>query len=277
MIKFKPFGKKYDFKENILTCDYPEYMTTSLKDWLWDVLKKNDKVATANSYLTHNSCYIKPDFLNILCIKFREKFPQEWSSFIIFTFQDSLRTSNILAFFLQNFANGYDANQLEYFLSEGGSAYEVILSDKKTSEYDKGVYNLIERVPEVVKKQSNRAISDNDLLQEAWTFCYSINPDYEKVVTRCCDFLETYFKKIYFLNDPKPQLKKFIHSFETTPNVLSYKGDSIVEPKSNLTSLLKEASNIRGQHTGGQGRKPTKPEAEFVLHTTIYIWNLHQK
>jgi len=44
-----------------------------------------------------------------------------------------------------------------------------------------------------------------------------------------------------------------------------------------LTSLLKEASNNRGQHTKGKGRIPTKNEAEFVLNTTILVWNLHQK
>jgi hypothetical protein len=100
---------------------------------------------------------------------------------------------------------------------------------------------------------------------------------YEKVVSRSCDFLEKFLGTKYFPQDPKPQLKKFVHAFEADPSKLSYKGDSLVKPKSGITSLLREASDIRGQHTQGKGRKPTRQEAEFVLHTTIYVWNLHQK
>ena len=35
------------------------------------------------------------------------------------------------------------------------------------------------------------------------------------------------------------------------------------------------AMNVKVQWDG-KGKKPTKEEAEFVLHTVIYIWNLHQ-
>lgn len=195
----------------------------------------------------------------------------------MFILSDRERTTNFITLCLQNFADKDNANELEFILSQGGSAYEVIKKDKFASEYAKGGYELAERVSEVVKKQSEQALEGSELLNEAWDSCFSRSPDYEKVVSRSSDFLEAFLGEIYFPTDTKPQLKKFVHAFERNPEILDYKGDSVVDPKSNRTSLLKEASNIRGQHTAGKGRKPTKEEAEFVLHSTIYIWNLHQK
>jgi hypothetical protein len=277
-MKFKPFGNQYDFTKETLIKSFPDYFVDPLDTWLWNVLKSANVAKVSNGYYsTGDRRYLTTEFINRSQIFLREVIPQHWNEFVNYVFSNEDRTANIIALCLQNFANANDAVRLEIILSQGGSGYEVTTTDKGASEYAKGVYDLIERVSPIVKDQSEKALSENEVLSQAWTFCYSRNPDYEKVVSRSCDFLEGYLGKIYFPKDGKPQLKKFVHAFEQTPAVLRYKGDTIVDPKSNLTSLLKEASNIRGQHTRGKGRVPTKQEAEFVLHTTIYIWNLHQK
>jgi hypothetical protein len=130
-------------------------------------------------------------------------------------------------------------------------------------------------VPELVHEQAKNALDENSLLLDAWLSCYGRDPDYEKTVSRCCDALERFFKDKYWPKDPKPQLGKFVAQFSQTPDILNYKGMSLIDPKNLVTDLLKDFPNIRGQHTAGKGRKPTPDEAEFVLHTTIYLWNLH--
>jgi len=276
-MKFKPFNNKYSFPDNELIADFPNYLRDPIEDWLLRILTNAGVVKTINHYMSRGQKYLVSAFINNLQIIFRERFPRDWSEMMEFIFQNRDRTANFLAFCLQNYADAADAVQLEYILSKGGSIYTVVKTDKDASNYKKGVYDLVERISPVIKKQSRRAITDNEILMEAWLFCYSRAPDYEKVVSRCCDFLEGYLGKKYFPKDPKPQLKKFIHLLEDAPEKLIYKGSTIVKPKSLLLSLLREASNIRGQHTLGKGRKPTKEEAEFVLHVTILIWNLHQK
>lgn len=267
-MKFKPFSAKYHFSKETLIRNFPDFILLPLRNWFTGVLQYTNFI---------RSGYLTDDFRDRLQLFFREIFPQTLAEMLSFVLRDVDRTTNFIAFCLQNAANQDDADILEYILSQSGSAYQVVKIDKVATNYERGVYDLIERVQPAVKQQSEKALNQNDQLQEAWLVCYSRNPDYEKVVSRCSDFLEGFLGKLYFPKDPKPQLKKFVHSFENTPTILNYKGSSIVSPKSHLTSLLKEASNIRGQHTNGQGRKPTKQEAEFVLHTTIYIWNLHQK
>lgn len=250
-------------------------MRQPIANWFWEVLGDNSMVFASSSYARKQ--WLSESFRDSLQVRFREEFPPAWPDVLAFTFGDRDRTTNFIALCLQNFANQNEAYKLEVILSQGGSAYEVIKTDKSASEYDEGVYDLAERVSEVVKKQSEQALEDSELLKEAWDSCFSRSPDYERVVSRSSDFLEAFLGKIYFPDDTRPQLKKFVHAFERKPEILDYKGDSVVDPKSNLTSLLKEASNIRGQHIAGKGREPTKEEAEFVLHSTIYIWNLHQK
>lgn len=269
-MKFKPFSEKYNFQDSVLVKDFPDYTLSPIAEWLLSVVPNENVENRLGTY------YLEDDFRHSLNITFREVFPKEWEAFVNFAFADIERTCNILAFFLQNFADESGAKLLEDILSQGGSAYTVVKTDRKASEYDTGVYDLAERVPTAVKKFAQKALDDNDLLMEAWNNCYSRKPDYEKVVSRSCDFLESFLGKLYFPKDLKPQLKKFVHALEKKPNILNYKGKSIVDPPSLLTDLLKEASNIRGQHTRGKGRKPTEDEAVFVLHTTIYIWNLHQ-
>jgi len=276
-MKFKPFSQKYSFSSDVLTKEFPGYFEDPIDGWMWKILNSANVVDfNYDAYQISHRKYIKSAFLNRLQIYFREELPQYWGEASRFIFENPERTANFLSLCLQNFADQDDADELEYILSTGGSAYEVVRTDKEASEYDKGVYELVERVSQVVKKQAEIILAEDELMQEAWNYCYSRSPDYEKVVSRSCDFLENFLGKVYVPNDKKPQLKKFVHEFEEKPSKLKYKGASIVDPKSNLTDLLKNASDIRGQHTKGKGRKPTKEEAEFVLHTTIFIWNMHQ-
>ncbi len=270
---FKRVGQKYKFDDQQLFKDFPDYMHRPIADWLWEVLEDRAGVIILPTY---DNAQLSQEFCNVLQIEFREVFPAEWDDFIEFVLGDADRTANLIALCLQKFAIEENEAKLEYILAQGGSGYEVVKTNSEASAYEKGAYDLSDRVSKVVKEQSDAAIESNQLLEEAWRHCFSRNPDYEKVVSRCSDFLEQYLGKKYFPKDKRPQLKKFVHAFESDPEKLSYKGDTVVSPKNNITSLLKEASNIRGQHTGGQGRKPSKHEAEFVLHTTIYVWNLHQ-
>ncbi len=139
--------------------------------------------------------------------------------------------------------------------------------------FDKGNADLVERVPTIIREASESAINGEVQLREAWASCYSVNPDYEKTVSKCCDVLEKIWRDKYFPKDPTPNIAKFVASFKTDASKLSYKGSSIADPKNLLTNLAEKFSSIRGQHTAGTGRAPTKEEAEFVLHYSIFVWN----
>ncbi len=276
-MKFKPFSKKYNFIQDVLIKDFPQYLHDPVDDWLWRVLNSANVVGVDDSYLTRSKRYIKTAFLNRLQIYFREVFPQYWDQFITFIFSDSDRTSNFLAFCLQNFADQDDALQLEYILSQGGSGYEVTKTQKDANEYEEGVYDLTERVPDLVKNQSMQAIDENDLLMEAWIHCYARNPDYEKVVIKCQNFLEHFLRDTYEPENTKPQLGKIIGNLKSSSQKLKYKGESVLPDKKIILSLIDNIPQFRGMHTAGTGKSPSKEDAEFVLHTTIYVWNLHQK
>jgi hypothetical protein len=270
-MKFKPFNNAYEFKENRLIETFPDYLLKPLASWFFEVLHYQNALDRDSMYT--DQYYLKTAFRNEMQILFHESFPQKWQDFLGFIFANKNRTANFLALCLQNYTRRSQANGLEYILREGGSAYQVSATDKNASEYDTGMYDLTMRVPSEVVAASESALK-NSLLHEAWQLAYARKPDDEKVVSKCADFLEGYFKQKYFPNDPKPQLKKFVHAFQTMPETLSYQGDTLITPKSRLTDLLVDVSNIRGQHTQGQGRLPTHDEAIFVLHTTILIWNL---
>jgi len=266
-MKFIPITNGYTHDPELLTKKFPAYLRKPLTSWVFQLLDLRGHIG--DGYTSNTRKYVKDSIINSLHIFFREEFPIGWIDFISFIFFDDERTANFLAYILQNFGNSHNAAKLENILSIGGSGYTVYENDDK--------YTLTDRVSNIIEKMSLDALNKNDLINEAWLNCYSRNPDYEKVVSRSSDFLESFLRDIYFPDDTRPQLLKFVNSFEKNPKVLEYKGSNLVEPKNMLTSLLKEASNIRGQHTKGKGRIPTKNEAEFVLNTTILVWNLHQK
>ncbi len=269
-MRFKPFTTKYDFTDKELVTDFPSYFAQPLFSWFFEAIRYDNLL---DHDTTYGQYYLKTGFLNRLQVTFHESVPQKFTDFVDYILGDSDRTANYLALWLQNYAKQAHAAKLEYILSQGSSAYQVSLVDKNASEYDAGVYDLVMRVSDEVKKGSADALKNN-ILAEAWQLAYSRKPDDEKVVTKCCNFLEGYLGKKYFPKDPKPQLKKFVHAFQAKPTSLRYLGDTIVKPKNTLTDLLVNASDIRGQHTEGKGRTPTHDEAIFVLHATIFIWNI---
>jgi hypothetical protein len=164
---------------------------------------------------------------------------------------------------------------MEYVLATGGSAFAVMMSPGDLQNYQTGIADIVERVPEVVREGSKEVLDTNTLIREAWHSCYSRNPDYAKTVSKCVDALEGLFKDKYFPKDQQPSLGRFLNDFLTTPTRLSFQGDMLLDPKSMLTELAQQFTPIRGHHTSGTGRVPTKEAAVFVLHYSIFVFQIH--
>jgi len=272
-MNFKPVTKKYNHSGDTLVEDIPGYMMRPISDWILNLLDESG-IFLRPDYNSEAS--VDKSLTNKLNVLFREHFPNTYKEFINFVFADADRIINFLAFCLQNLAYQNRAEELEQILADGGSAWAVMSTDKSGTNYQKGIYNLVSRVPEVVQTAASSALQGEELLREAWIACYSRNPDYEKTVSKCTDVLEGLFRNKYFPKDPKPALNRFVKDFDASPLQLIYKGSSIVDPKNLLTGLAKNFISIRGQHTKGTGRAPTKDEAEFVLHYSIFVWNIQR-
>jgi hypothetical protein len=258
----------------ILTKDFPEYLFGQLERLFTQALRQEGYLVYKQDEYYNYVLRLNDDFHNALCTIFKESCPEDWDNFIDFIKQDTEKTKHFIIFVISiiSYQKNDTINKLENILRRNDSAYKVAYNTKQQD------FKLEDRVPSIVEKQSKKALSDNDLLNQAWVKCYnSKNQNYDGVVRDCCSFLETFLGELYFPNDPKPQITKFIKDFEQNPDKLKYKGSTIVDPKNTISSLLKNIANIRGDHTGnrGNGRYPTSEEAEFILHTTIYIWNLH--
>lgn len=268
---FKPVTPKYIFNGSDLTREFPPHMQIPIATWIKSVLK-NASIWSGASYRA-----IDEDFLNNLDLLLREPvpFPRDHGDFLSFVMANSERIINVVALCLQNYANPFEANAMEHILSVGGSAYAVMMNSADLHTYDTGVANIVERVPEMVRNGSQEVLDANVLIKDAWHSCYSRNPDYAKTVSKCADALEGLFKKNYFPNDQIPSLGKFLKDFTSNPAKLSFQGDTLVNPKNTLTELAQQFIPIRGHHTSGTGRVPTKEEAVFVLHYSIFILQIH--
>jgi hypothetical protein len=274
-MRFKPFSEKYDFSKSELTEQYPSYLRRPIAQWIHDLVSDNELGYVVSSF-NSNIASLKPGFVNNLNTLLRESLPADFGNFTETIFGDDELTSNFLALLLQNICKGADAVQLESILSNGGSAFAVEKVDKSAGSYDAGAYDLVKRVPEVVAAQAAQALTSNDLLKEAWNAYYSRNPDYDKTVNKCCDALEHVLRDKYEPNNRKPQLGMLLKNLQATPSKLSFKGDTLLSDKAELIDLISSATQVRGSHTAGTGRTPTSEEAEFILHCTILIWNMHQ-
>ena len=270
-MKFKPVTKKYDYSSETLSEQIPPYIQTSISDWIFDILRRESFYIPADY---SGPAYIDSVFINRINVLFREIFPREWSNFIDFLFEDNDRSINFLAFCLQNIVYPENANRLEKILSDSGSAWAVLSTIAEAQSYQKGVFDIVRRVPDITKEVSQIALDNEILFRDAWIACYSRNPDYEKTVTKSVDVLEGMFRDKYFPKDSKPVLTKFIKSIQESAELISYKGDTLINPKSLPVSMLEKFITVRGQHTKGTGRLPTKEEAEFVLHYSIFLWNI---
>jgi hypothetical protein len=271
-MKFKPVTENYEFDAEELRDDYPDYLQIPIATWIKNVLYANSLwYITGNIYKSEK---ISDEFINELNITFREVFPREPMIFLQFVLEISSRTTNILGLCLQNYANTEQSQSLEEILSTGGSAYSVMITSK--SPLGKGVADIIMRVPTVVAESSNEALESDSLIREAWHACYSRNPDYSKTVSKCVDVLEGLLRDKYFSKTEKPNLTSFVKDLALNPTKLSYKGDDLISPPNLLIDLSKNFIPIRGQHTNGTGKNAAREEAEFVLHYTIFVWNLHR-
>ena len=258
----------------VLIKTFPDYLFGQLEKWFTQVLRQEGFLVIKQDEYYNNVLRLNDDFHDALCTIFKASCPEDWDKFLDFIKQDTEKTKQFIIFVISiiSYQKNDTINNLESILRRNGSAYKVAYNTKQQD------FKLEDRVPSIVENQSKKALSDNELLNQAWVKCYnSKNQNYDGVVRDCCSFLESYLGELYFPNDKKPNISRFIYDFEANPDKLKYKGDSIVDPKSTITSLLKNIANIRGDHTGdkGSGRYPTPEEAEFILHTTIYIWNLH--
>ena len=268
---FKPVTQKYIFDRSDLTREFPLYLQTPIATWIQSVLR-NASIWSGASYRA-----ISSEFLNDLDLLLREPvpFPRDHREFLSFVMSDSDRIINVVALCLQNYARPPEAFNMERILSTGGSAYAVMLNAGELQSYDRGVADIVERVPEAVREGSKEVLDANSLIREAWHSCYSRNPDYAKTVGKCVDALEGVFKVNYFPKDPRPTLGKFLNDFAANPTKLSFQGDTLLNPKSILTEMAQQFTPIRGHHTSGTGRVPSKEEAVFVLHYTIFVLQIH--
>lgn len=274
MKKFIPFGEKYKFNDGVLIKTFPEYFSESIERWLWDVLLRESILYVGSDMDGIPPCIVD-SFKNKLQISFREIFPSEWRDFYAVVYGDTDRLTNFLAYCLQSFAYGPDADRLDLILSAGGSAYSTYKVDKKAGDFLKGNYNLTYRVPAMIQTIADKALKQNELLNNAWMHCYSRNPDYEKVVKSCQNFLEGFLRDLYEPKNTRPQLGKLIGNLKASKK-LNYKGSAVLCDKNVILLLIDNMAQYRGMHTAGTGKNPGREEGEFFLHATIFIWNLHQ-
>ena len=272
-MKFKPFSSTYDFSKTELSEIYPNHFHTPIAKWIYDIFDDNH-LGHSRGYYSSISV-IKTPVLGNFNVIFRKSFPEDITEFINNILSDSELTSNFLALMLQNYAAGKEAVALEIILSNGGSAYKVVQTDKAAGSYDKGVYDLERRVPELIVNQAKPALNVSEQLQVAWKAFYSLNPDYEKTVNQCCDALEHLLRDTYEPRNVTPQLGMLLKNLQSKPDKMNFKGDTLFSDKSDILKLISESTKIRGTHTAGTGRKPTSKEAEFILHSTILIFNMH--
>lgn len=272
-LNFKPLAKKYNFKNEVLYMDMPNHMQKATIRWMHDVLKDARRLET--STYTNRGEYITTGFMESLEVHLRETYPQYWNDFVDFVFGDLDRELTLLQWCLNYFADEREANSLEWILSNGGSGYSVLKLNKDQSEYTDGGYDLVERVPEVVKKASEEAISSNEKLMAAWVACYGKNPNYKEVVQQTQNVMEELLRDTYLPKDTKAQLGKLIGDIKAGKK-LTFKGSALLSDSNVMLDLINKFPEYRGIHTGGTGKTPNKEIAEYALHTAIYLWGLHQ-
>lgn len=268
-MKFKPFTKSFDFHESSLLDDFPEYLMVPVAHWI-------EKYLDERGWLYRGS--IDSDFADNLRVHLRRNFPEGWREFIMEVLEDSETTTNLLALLIQN-CNALDmAQELENILKIGGSAYKVEITVTKVNEHTRSYdYEFVHRVHQIVQDTAVKALSSNKMLRKAWNSCYRHNPDYPDTVRQCCDLLEHLLRDTYEPKNRTPQLGMLLKNLQAKPSKLSFKGDDLLANKETLINLVEKATTIRGGHTAGTGRSPTADEAEFILHATILIWNMHQR
>ncbi len=275
-MKFKSVTGVHDFSGDALTKDFRSFMELPLFDWALALLRRVNVIDDPDGmYLRYYR--LDPGFRNTLNLIFRRSFSDRWSELETVVLSDPNLTADFFGLCLQNYARQGEAENLESVLAASGSGWRVVKVDDSVGEYGEGGYDLQDRVPPVVALQAQEALAGNNVLLNAWGSCYSRSPDYTKTVIECQNVLEGLLRDKYEPKNTKPQLGKLIGNLKAAPTKISFKGDSVLTGKELLLSLIENVPAFRGMHTAGTGKAPTKQEAEYVLHTTIYIWNLHEK
>lgn len=272
---FTPLSKRYVF-DDTLSMDIEDHLKEPIANWIQAVLKDMRIYVEQSAWGPSSSpAHITAAFKEILQVQLREVFPQKWGNFIEFVMNDKDRMLTIIQWCLVNCAKQATAEQLEWILSGGGSGYAVKKVKLNASEYDRGAYDLVERVPEVVKTASKQALIANDELMKAWFACYGVKPNYNEAVGACQNVLETMLRDKYLPKDAKAQLGKLIGDIKAGKQ-LSFVGSEILPEPNIMLELINTVPAYRGLHKAGTGQDATKSVAEYVLHTTIYLWNLHE-
>ena len=173
-MKVDPIGDKYKFSDALDMNMPTPHLKTPLKRWLFNVLD-NYHPKGITKILGYSDTYKLSNFVhNDLQISFREEFPNDYHQFIQYTFSDRDRCLVVLQKCLNEYASTKATKDLENMLDEVGSGYQAITV--------KNHHNLVERVPEIVKKASSKALSGDDRLMSAWVSCYGRDPNYKNVV-----------------------------------------------------------------------------------------------
>ena len=273
---YQPFIKKYDLDAAARTDQFPEYFREQLSGWIWNQFAEP----------TAEKSELSDDFLGQLQIIFRQMLPSnKWYAFLEFLFSSSDNVCHLLDYCLQHTATDDQAHELQRLLNVGGSAFTIAPREQTAGEKEAtvGHFRLAWRNPRIINQAAHAAIDHNELLCQAWNLCYGLQPDYAQTVIKCTDFLEHFLRDRYQPDNAKPQLGQLIGDLRAQNGAqLSFKGDDILAAMPNhggkalLLRLIDQFPKYRGLHTAGDGVAPTKQDAEFVLHTTIYLWDLHQ-
>jgi hypothetical protein len=274
-MSFKPFTEKYRFDKSILTEDFPDYLAEPVSVWLYRSLDRHDLLETKQTKSYRTDEFLVPSFRHTLQLDFQRTFSSNARLFVNEVLGDSELFCNILAYVLQNHSTVSEARDLERILRMGSSAYMVMEMGDDLSDWQRGVCNLGWRVPAVVQEEAREALAANELLKDAWNECYKRTPNPSLCVSKCTDFFEGFLRDLYSPDEERtPPIVRYVKDFEKDPSELVFKGSDFLEDKSKVIALMEGTSKIRAEHTTGKGRPATYDEAVFVLHTTIYLWNL---
>lgn len=271
-MNFKPLSKKYQF-DDTLAMDFPVFLHQPLAKWLYSLLTDKRRVVGPDGLYIHDA-YLTDNFREALHINFRESFPSDWNEAINFILADMDRTTMMLQWCLNNYANGDFADRLEWILGTAGSGYAVLKTDVSASEYAEGVYDLVERVPTSIKQMAEAALNSNDGLLNAWRACYGRSPNYNEAVQICQNVLEQLLRDTYLPKDAKAQLGKLITDVRAG-KTMSFKGSNTLKDPNSTLNLIENVPQYRGMHKAGTGKDADKQIAEYVLLTTIYLYGLH--
>lgn len=261
----EPFKQK--FGEG-LCADFPEYFHPQIAHWLSEVANELHPFPRQINYGTGGNFnfFINSPLASEAQNAIRCVIPKKHLDF----FSNRDLCIEVLNFVAQKcskvlyLSNEY-IQRLENILCMGGHAYKVAYMGTEQ-------IGLIKRVSDELEDVSAEALSESDLLREAWHCLYKKDPDFEGAVAKSIDALETKIKQKYYPDDPKPSLGKFLNQMKNDVQV-RYAGN-VVDTNRKLFEVCSRFANFRGQHTSGDGKIPTEEDVRFILHTSILLYDM---